>query len=286
MKLPWYKFSRPKGPGFEISGTFYVTVLAARAALPPPRLIANPKGEHGAVTGFAVPLASDEKEDLDRPLQRGMYAIATSDRRTVLRMRVISKEEAGFDPGPFLRSELGRMASEEVRGRVSATWTLLQLTFETYHPDVYPAVRFLAKVCQRLGELTDGVVADPICQRYELPTEIKTGTDESLDVESLVAVRVVGGSVFTLGLQKFVLPEYEVNDVPESHSEVASRFLLNLAHHALHGKRAELGDRLGKNGLEVVEGGLNRARWEGIPCLELVPVRGTNVAEALVAAQT
>lgn len=287
MKLPWIKFTRPKGPGFEISSAFYITVLAARAALPTVRMIINPKAEDGAVEGFGVPLASADKEDLDRPVTRGMYALATKDRKTVIRMRVISKEEAGFDPAPFLRSELGQSASEELRNRVSATWTLMQLTFETYDPSVYPALDFLLAVSKRLSELTEGVVADPVAQRYRLPGDVSTAVAENaLDITQHVAIHRDGNSLFTLGLQKFTLPEYEINDVPDAYATPAMGILAGLAHNALHGERAEPGDKIGKQGLEVVEGGLNRARWEGVPCYELIPARGLNLPEALVGAQT
>ena len=100
---PWQ--FRQKTPGFGISKDFYITVLAATAQLPSILEVVEPHGAFGAIEGFGVPLSRDkQKEDLTRPMERGVYGLATRNRETVLRLVVIPKEEAGFDPAPFLRS--------------------------------------------------------------------------------------------------------------------------------------------------------------------------------------
>jgi hypothetical protein len=63
---PW-QFSKPKNPGFGISRSYYLSVLLAKANLPSIFEIVNPKSEFGAVEGFGVPMATDEKEALRRP---------------------------------------------------------------------------------------------------------------------------------------------------------------------------------------------------------------------------
>lgn len=281
---PIWKFSRPKGPGFGISANMYLTVLAARAALPTLRIVIDPKGEQGAVQGFGVPLAkSSTREDLDRPLARGEYGLASPDRKTVVRMRVLSKEEVGFDPAPFLRSKIAEGASDELKARVSATWTLMQLTLETHDAEVYPALRFLGELSRRLGELTEGVVADPISQRYRLPHEVLPGTDQGASASEHVVVHAAGRDAFTLGLQKFALPELEIKDVPEGLDGPASKLLLGLAQRALNGEALEVGARVGGKSalLELAPGGLDRGRWEGIACLEIIPTRGRTLADGL-----
>lgn len=277
---------KPKTPGFGISRNFYLTVLAAQASLPPPRLLVHPKGEAGAVQGFIVPLSSSAtKEDLDRPLARGGYGVSTLDRKTVMRMLVLSKEEAGFDPSPFLRSEYAVGMNPDALARISATWTLMQLSFESHDPMVYDAVRFILQVAGRAASLTQGVVADPMCHTYKLPEQVWTlpTPPDLLDVRDVVRIwtRRVGGQTtsHTLGLQKFSLPELEMVGYDASLTPRAEACLLNVAQNALRGKRAELGDRvvIGNGQFVVAPGGLDRARWEGIECFELIPPPGKSL---------
>lgn len=285
-----FKFSRPKGPGFGISANTYLTVMAAVATLPTIRQVINPKGENGAIPGFGVPLnPGADKTELDRSMMRGQYGLASPDRKTVLRLRVLSKEEAGFDPGPFLMSSLASEVDEETRGRMSATWSLLQLTFETHDAEVYPSLWFLLAICRRLGELTQGVVADPIAQRYLLPNKIvqMVPADPKIDARDHVAVKVRGSGalnwVFTLGLQKFGLPEIEVKEVPSDRVNDAQKLLISLSQQVLLGRFVEPGAHVGFGNVlfDVAEGGLDRGQWEGIPCLELIPSRNRTVEECL-----
>lgn len=284
---------KPKTPGFGISRNYYVTVLAATASLPPASAVMNPKGEGGAVPGFIVPLSSSAtKDDLHRPLARGSYGLGSPDRKTVLKMLVLSKEEVGFDPAPFLRSEAAIGLSQELLARISATWTLLQLTFESHDPMVYDGVRFILDVSARLGQLTNGVVSDPICQTYRLPEDLhaRVPADPRIDSRDVVKVwvkplRQGGYTAFTLGMQKFDLPEAEIQDFNPDHSQLAEALLYRLTQEALLGDKYELGDKVGGDPclLEVAPGGLDRARWEGIPCFELIPPTGRTMDDALLA---
>lgn len=277
------RFSRPKGPGFGISGGFYLSVLATHARLPSLLSIVNPAGGGGAVTGFGVPLADDATKDaLGAPLERGAYGIASKDKKTVLRMMVVSKEEAGFDTETVARYSESLGISGELLNRIRATWTLLQLRFESHDPAVYPALDFLLAIAVRLAELTDGAIADPICRRYLLPDQAfaKPRLDPHVDVREHVAVHAnpMGSAirVFTLGLQKFALPEVEIQNLSVGQEKVADSFLLNLGQRILLGSLLRTGQRLGE--FEVIDGGFDRALWEGIPCLELRP-RGMRTAD-------
>lgn len=284
---------KPKTPGFGISRNYYITVLAATAALPPARAVMNPKGEGGAVSGFIVPLSSTAtKDDLNRPLMRGSYGLGSPDRKTVLKMLVLSKDEVGFDPAPFLRSEAAVGLNPELLARISATWTLLQLTFESHDPMVFEGVRFALTAARRLAELTEGVISDPICQTYRLPGDVfaKDPVDPRIDSRDVIHVWVKsmgGGKVtaFTLGMQKFDLHEVELQELNPSHSGLAEAFLYRLTQEALLGDIYELGDKVGGDAclLEVAPGGLDPARWEGIPCFELIPPTGRTMDEALLA---
>lgn len=298
MRLP--KFTH-KTPGFGITRNTYMTVLAAQAALPSLLQIVNPRGREASATappdaaidGFGVPLAaSASKDDLGQPLMRGAYAITTKDRKTVLRMLVLSKEEAGFDPGPFLRSPLAANLDPETVARVSATWTLMQVTFESHDPMVYDSMRFLLALCARMAELTGGVVADPIAQTYKMPYEVfhQPQADARIDARDIVNIAVrdkpgVGKWIFTQGMQKFALPEIEMLGVGEAHVENARSMLITICQGALLGKLYGLGDKVGDRSLmmQFAPGGLDRGAWEGIECFELIPPTGRTHDEALSA---
>ena len=269
-----------------------MSVLAAKAQLPPLLVVLNPKGEGGAVAGMGVPLASDAtKKDLAEPIQRGVYALSTPDQKTVLKMMVLPKEEAGFDPAVFARSDAAREWDPELRLRVESTWMILQLTFGSYDPKTFPALDFLLSIAKRLAEETDGVVADPVCQVYRLPSQVFSPrpAGELIAATDHVQVkdRTVDGMhhVYTLGLSKFDLPEVEMFGVSEANRHSAHRFMLGLAQSVLTGARLEPGAIVGakESPVRVAVGGLDRGMWEGIACLELIPEGKGTVDEALVA---
>lgn len=281
------KFKGDKGPGYDISPQFYLSVMAAQMPLPSIRSVVNPKGEGCAVLGFGVPMAGD-KEDLDRPMERGTYAIASLDRKTVIRGLVISKEEAGFDPRGFLQSDLALTLSEEARARMSATWTLIQLTFESYDPKVHPAVRMMYEVGARVAELTGGLVADPVSQVYLLPDQVLSPIGpEGFAIQDCVKVQSVAKGeqwgMYTLGMQKFGLPEFEVMGVEEELAQAAARLMLGLGQGVLKGKRLSAGDSVGSKtaAFRIAEGGFDRARWEGVQVLEVIPEQNEEINAVL-----
>ncbi len=286
------QFSRPKGSGLEISPNFYLTVLAARAQLPPLLVVLNPKGDGGAVPGMGVPLAEEAtKKDLAEPIKRGVYALSSPDQKTVLKMMVMPREEAGFDPSAFARSAAAKEWDPELRVRVESTWMILQLTFGSYDPETYPALDFLLSIAKRLAEETDGVVADPVSQVYRLPSQVFSNrpANEAVAASDHVQIkdRMHEGKhhVYTLGLSKFNLPEVELYGVSASNRDTAVRFMLGLAQSVLNGARLAPGASVGAQGsaLIVAPGGLDRGLWEGIPCLELIPGEKDSVDAALVA---
>lgn len=297
MRLP--KFTH-KTPGFGITRNTYMTVLAAQAALPSILQIINPQGRLASSTsrpdspilGFGVPLmAGADKEALAQPLMRGAYAISDKDRKTVLRMLVLSKEEAGFDPGPFVRSRIAADLNPETVARVGATWTLMQLQFESHDPMVYDSIRFLLAICARIAELTGGVVADPIAMSYKLPLEVfhLPQADERIDARDVVQTVVVpkpeGMWISTRGMQKFNIAELEMFGVGTAHADDARSLLITLCQQALLGDFYSLNDRLGDRScpLQIGAGGLDKGAWEGILCHELLPPTGKTVDEALTA---
>lgn len=285
-----FRFGKPKNPGFGLSRGFYLSVLAAKARLPAILEIVAPKGVDGAVAGFGAPLGQGAtKEDLARPLVRGAYAVASPDRKTVLRMLVVSKEEAGYDPEALVRAAASLELSEELLARIRATWTLIQFNFESHDPMVYPALDFLTAIVGRTAHLTEGAVADPVARRYLLPEQLvspRTANQQVCAADHVAVHRSPGREgldVHTLGLQKFALPEVEITNLEPESASVAESVLISVAQKVLEGNPLAAGSRIGPRNalLDVAEGGLDRAKWEGIPVLELLPPRGMTIGEAL-----
>lgn len=285
-----WQFKQPT-PGFGIRKDAYLSVLAGTAQLPPITAVVHPNMEGGAIEGMGAPLAAGAtKADLDRPMARGGYVIASKDRKTVLKLLVVSKEEAGYDPSAILQSSLANVLSREVLDRVSATWSLFQLTFESHHPMVYDSVRFQLSIAKRLAELTQGVVADPISQSFKLPAEVfrQPQLDPKIDVRDVVAVHralsPAGANLFTHGMRKFGMAEIEIPDVPVEAEQAAAALLVALGQNRLLGKKLDAGDQVGTPPLmmDVVEGGADRSRWEGIPVLDILPPKQATISAALM----
>lgn len=285
-----WQFSKPKGPGFGISRNYYLSVLCSSSVLPPILELVNPTGQGGAAEGFGAPLAAGaDKSALQRPLERGAYVVATKDRKTVLRMLILSRDEAGYDPEAFVRSGLAEGADPELIARMRGAWNLAQFNFESHDPDVYPALDFLLGAAVRMGLMAEGVVADPIARRYRLPQEVfaRDRVDPRIDARDHVSIqfRLDRGQLhgFTLGMQKFGLQEYEMQGIDPADDNLAGRFLIAVCQRVLLGDLTKNGERFGapKLAFEARDGGLNRGMWEGIPVFELIPPTGKPVGECL-----
>lgn len=290
----WLRFGKPKTPGFGISRGFYVCVMASKAQLPTPSQVVDPRGDAGAVEGYIAPLGSGPPDNaLQRPLECGSYAVSDLDKRTVLLLGVRPREEYAFDPRQVAEHANALGMSEELRLRLAATWWILQLNFESHDPMVYPALRFLQRVAARLGELTDGAIADPCSGVYRLPSEFEPVDDDlPLHAHQFVNVQAAqeagGVRVFTLGMTKFVLPEFEIVDVPESFVPSAKQFLLALCQTVFLQGPVQIGQSVGSHKLPflITEGGVHRKGAKGVAAYELIPPRNHTVEECIVAAIT
>jgi hypothetical protein len=263
----FWKFAKPKGPGFGISKNFYLSVLAGVPVLPPITELIAPKPEGGALDGFGVPLVNtNDKSLLAQPMQRGIYALSTKDQKNVVRMMVMNADEAGFSPEAIATSRLAERVTPEVLTRIRSTWHLLQLSWESHDPEVYPALDFLLNIAKRLAEITDGIVADPISERYLLPGQvfINPRVDPLVDAREHIFIhsRPSGESlhVYTKGLIKINQPELELYGVsPESYDQ-AGRLLMSAAQGVFMGFLVKSGSDVA--GFEAREGGHDKARWE------------------------
>ena len=285
-----FQFSKPKGPGFGLSRHYYLSVLSTKPVMPVLWDLINPEGVGGAVVGFGAPLmAGASKELLHQPLERGAYVLASKDRKTVIKLLVLSPDEAGFDSEGLVKSQIALKIDPDIVTRIRATWTIAQATFESHDPMVYPALHFQLKLMKRLAELTDGAIADPLSQRYLLPEDIlRPGTtDTSVNIFDVAtfstADRPDGMHAFTLGLRKLALPELEIPSLAPDVTELAGEFLLSAAQTELTGKIITSGAKLGSLDalFEARVGGHDRGMWEGIDVMELLPPTHMSATDAL-----
>ncbi|MBS1700832.1 MAG: hypothetical protein JST12_04160 [Armatimonadetes bacterium] len=282
----FWKFSKPHGVGYGISKGFYLSVLGGTPVLPPISAIVSPKAANGALEGFGAPLVdSKDKALLDSPMIRGTYALATKDRKTVVRLMVMSAEEAGFSPDTIAKSALASRLSPDLLARLRSTWHLMQLSFESFDPDVYPSLDFILGIATRLGTLTNAVIADPISERYLMPNELfmRPRTDPSVDAREHIYVHSrpegMNWHVFTKGLSKFLQPELELYGVAPGDQEEAARFLMAASQGVLQGFLIQNGSEIGP--FEARAGGTNKALWGNTAVLELLPPTGKPVGELL-----
>ncbi|KXK22689.1 MAG: hypothetical protein QY327_07155 [Fimbriimonadaceae bacterium] len=288
-----WPFSKEKKPPVTLSKGYYLTVLSSKPTLPPLLQILEPKGEGGAVVGMGAPLSDQaSKDSLQKPMVRGIYALASLDRKTVLRLMVMPRDEAGFSPEAVERSPLSSHLPQEILARIRGTWMVLQFSFESYDPQTYPALDFLWNLARRTAELTDGVIADPLAQRYLLPDQAKSmpPDDSPVDAALHVSVRMFEDregklTCHTCGLAKFDLPELEMTNVSLASAQVAQAFLLSASQLQLLGRTLRVGEVFGsrKAPFQIAEGGHDLARWEGIACYDLLPRNNANTDAALKA---
>ena len=284
---PFWKFAKPKGPGFGISKSFYLSVLAGSPALPPITAIVNPKGANGALEGFGVPLVEGkDKAILDSPMLRGTYALASKDQKTVVRLMVMSAEEAGFSPDSIAASPMAALLSPELLIQLRSTWHLLQLSFESHDPDVYPSLDFLLGIATRLGEATQAIIADPLAERYVIPDQLimRPRSDPNVDAREHVFIhrRPDGDKwhIFTKGLIKILQPEMELLDVEEHDQDEAARFLMSASQGVFQGYLVQNGSEVGP--FEARQGGHVKSVWPSDALvMELLPPTGKSVSELL-----
>ena len=274
--LKAFKFSKPKGPGFGVSRHYYLSVLSTKPVMPVLWDLINPEGVNGAVVGFGAPLmAGATKDQLHQPMERGAYVLATKDRKTVVKLLILSKDEAGFDSEVLVRSQAALKIDPEIVARIRATWTIAQATFESHDPQVFPALHFHLMLMKRLGELTEGAIADPLSQRYLLPQDLlHPGTTDTganiFDVATYGTASRPDGTHGFAGLAPDV-------------TRLASEFLLSAAQTELNGSIITSGAKLGSFDalFEAREGGHDRALWEGIDVMELLPPTQMTATDAL-----
>lgn len=252
--------------------------------LPKLESLIHPKGEDGAIEGFGVPLADGAtKDDLHEPIHRGAYALASKDRKTVLKCLVMHSHDAGFDPKALLDTPLVSALDPILSARIGETQMLLQLCFESHDPMVAPSLQFLFDVAGRMGYLTHGVIADPLSESYMHPNDVlHKASPDRVNASLTVSVQIERFdsqcSVQTIGLQKFSLPDLRLPDVGHEQGQIGVRFLTTCAQTILDGHLVEPGDRLGAKSLQF-----QVAASQALTVLELIPPVGRTASDVLEA---
>ncbi|MCH8273886.1 MAG: hypothetical protein IH851_03770 [Armatimonadetes bacterium] len=279
--MPLWPFrKRAAASGLTINRNFYLSVLGGPGALPTLLEVINPDGSNEAVRGYGAPLMKGASRDLlNKPLQRGSYALTTPEKKDVVRLDVFRRAEVKQFRLPDDPQMLGAagLVGERLR-RAEEAEHLLNLMFEGYSSEVYPAVQFMLDVARRLALLTEGLVADPQAETYRLPDEMRAPgrMDPRIDFRDIGAVKLIrlkdGWWVSTRGLSKFNLAEYEMFGIGDDLRETAAKMVIAAAQQALIGVPMKPGETAfaPDQPLEVVEGTREREQWGDRPALEFL----------------
>lgn len=255
-----FKFGMPKTPGFGISASYYLTLAASRTPLPALAEIVDPYGKDGAVAGMGVP--NDPmmgKETLTQPLIRGSYTFTTRDKRSVVAATVLTKSELGFDERDLLARKEMQGIDPIKRSRLERVSVMIQLKFLSHAPEVYPAIDFILHLAERIGVLSEAVVADPLSERWLLPEHLffPRDLDVRFSVRDMVDVTIRrtpdhGLVLDTRGLCKFDLPEFHCSDVDEDILELGVDLLYTLSHSVMLGEKFRPGETVGAEAMPFV----------------------------------
>jgi len=203
MKLRDLLSYRRKTIGYGIARECYLIVLGGSASLPSPRELCDPKGE---IAAMIAPMgAGQDRSALDRPMNHGLYAVASPDRKTVIQLSVGGRDDSGFSAEAAIASPQLQPLGDEVIARMQGFWHVFALSFSSHDPMVYPALELQWRLAQRLAALTDGVVGDPLAERYLLPER-----GAGFSASQLVRIRCVEGLMVTAGMVKLGLPEFVI----------------------------------------------------------------------------
>lgn len=278
-----FKFSKPKGPGFGLSKSFYVSALATKASLPSLLEVVNPKGEGGAVKGYGIPFAKDATpESLRQPMSHQAFLIASPDKKTLIRMIVVSEADSGMRADQILDSPYGQTLSPEVRNTIAAVWTLFQFTVESHDATVKPSLDFMMALACRVAEITDGVVADPLRRSYLLASDYHL---EQFQVESHFDVMEhrEGDDVYlvTLGMLKINQPEFEIGPILNQDLLLGAALLKDLLRQTFDRGPWGEGDRIPNSSLTLSVGSSLLDFWGRTAVLRVVPPVSQSLSESL-----
>ncbi|RMG27199.1 MAG: hypothetical protein D6724_00165 [Armatimonadetes bacterium] len=275
-----------------INRNLHLSVLAQRRSLPPLLSVVNPDGSNGAVQGFGAPLFEGATKDiLNEPLRQGDYGIVTPRQDTVLQMTIVPLEEIPQFQKPSTETERRQSGvTEAMIPFLDAADVLLDTTIRGYK-DALVSMRFFLDYVKRLGELAEGVVADPLAETYRMPTDlyVKDRLHPHVDFREIGATRVEalddGLWVSSRGMAKFNLPELEMYGVATEDFDAAVRMIIAACQQVILGVPFRIGETafLPSQPLQIVEGTRNRDIWGDRPTLEFRDPRGQGAAKGVAA---
>lgn len=187
-----------------------MTVFSTHSTLPPLIDLIHPRRMNHVVVGMGAPMVGQaDPETLAEPMKPGPYALVTMNRKTVLKTLVMPIDECNIDLNAIAAEQSALGIDSEAMTRLKAAWFVTQFSFESFDPQIFASIRFLYRLTDRLAELTEGVIADPLAQRYVRPSFLYR---ESYDEDPLHPLEMIsiaelpgdqGPRLRTFGMAKF-----------------------------------------------------------------------------------
>lgn len=237
-------FSKPK-PILTLSKGFYMTVFSTSSVLPPLIDLIHPRRMNHVVVGMGAPMVGyADPETLAEPMKPGPFALVTMNRKTVLRTLIMSIDECTIDLNAIAAEQATLGIDEETMARLRGAWFVTQFSFESFDPQIFASIRFLYRLADRLAELTDGVIADPLAQRYIRPGQLFRDTFDEEPLQPLEVVSVgelpgeTGPRLRTFGMGKFDQPDFAIELPHADHIQHGHTLLTAGIRTLFHGRPA------------------------------------------------
>ncbi len=239
-------FSKPR-PILTLSKGFYMTVFSTTPIMPPIIDVIHPRRMSHAVVGMGAPLKGHaDPESLAEPMKTGPYALVTMNRKTVIKTLVMPIDECDIDINAIAAEQAAIGVDFEALSRLRAAWFVTQFSFESYDPQIFASIRFLYRLTDRLAELTNGIIADPLAQRYVMPGSLfrESYDEDPLHPHELISIAELPGKdgprLRTLGMAKFDHPDFAVELPHQDHLQSGQVLLTETVKSMLHGRAAHL----------------------------------------------
>ncbi len=248
--------------------------------------VINPDGSNNAVSGYGVPLADTASKDLlNQPMAEGKYAFTTKNKLTVLQIDImqLSKVQGFSIPTTKEDCESAELTGQKFE-RAHNAKCLINVLIKGFDPSVLDTVTFVLNISERLGTLSDGVVADPLAEVYRMPSDLRLQKklDSRVDFREVASVKAFrlddGVWVSTRGLIKFNLPEYEMYGISDELVETAYKMLIAAGQQSLLEIPLKPGDTAYslQSPMEIVYGQRQKQIWGNRPVLEIKDKNGNS----------
>lgn len=253
-------------------------VHCAAPQVPSIMMVANPKGQGGAVKAIAAPAeGSPTEQNMTGPMADGQYIAMLSKDTLCLCTVDRAPRAAPLDLPPDMLAPAG-LTPEMLAKFNRPAWCFAVELMSAADP--IQAVEFATALAQRVAQLADGVVMDSSAYRFFGPDGWHVERPiEQFDCRRHLLVHIEGDGntrwCHTHGLIKFGRPELEVYDVPASLGDAGGLMLLNIAQYMITNTPIQPGHTLGDPQQPILARAGTRNRgdhWHDTAVLELVDV--------------